>query len=288
MTNSEFHGTAVIARALAKNLRVFDDRAVVPHLSYYNSSYSTYNIPLLTSKRNLYKTIIINKSKSINLNYALRASVLALKEIKHQIPVHCTVNFSQKFSKSLYSMKNPVSYCGQRYKQYFSQIGIDDFFLVIEKSRSGRLHAHIVTSVNQSDIPYIKQLLSNSNEIQLEPNGKLEAHSVFIDLGYEIKIYKQHIDKHKKELLEMEIADYPELTTWRKSNPRERHLGISFVRRVNSIDVGLPDYLCKQLNSIIFKNSISNFYISNTLRRKLNAIAEPIIEANKICKGFRH
>jgi len=92
--------------------------------------------------------------------------------------------------------------------------------------------------------------------------------------------------KDKVELMQMEIDDYPEVTAWGHSNFRQALNGIAFVKKVKGINVGIADYLSKQLDDILLPRAGRNFYISRSLVKKMEARIESVIYQNKLASGM--
>jgi len=289
---SDNYGVNRIARARALLVRTFDDRLEVPSNDTYFSSYHPSKLPLLTSNRKLYEVHRLDKNKKINLVYGLRTATLELTDgcssCKDALMVHATVNFSEDFTSRLEQMKSPVSYYGKRVKSYLRQLGIEDFWLVIEEGKrrqhqvSRRLHAHIVLSIEEYKLNRLKELLSNKNEVFYDSSGHRERRAVDISFGYEVPIYRSYISDERAELIQMEIDEYPEVTAWKLPTYYQRSNGVVFVKKISGINSGLPDYLSKQLHKRLLSKSRRNFYISRSLTSKMYSRVDEIIRSNKV------
>jgi len=292
----EFYGVHRIAMARGKLVRTFDDRLEVPSTDSYFSSYNVSTLPLLCSWRNRYITHTLDKKKGLRLNYGLRAAMLELSEHSAKdeklIMVHATVNFSESFTARLEKMNKPISYYGKRVKGYLKELGVDYFWLVIEEGKrrknqvGRRLHAHIVLAINHESTERLKLILSNRNEVYYNGLGQRERRAVYVATDYEVPMYHRYMTKDKVELMQMEIDDYPEVTAWGHSNFRQALNGIAFVKKVKGINVGIADYLSKQLDDILLPRAGRNFYISRSLVKKMEARIESVIYQNKLASGM--
>ncbi|WP_206483643.1 hypothetical protein [Thalassotalea sp. G2M2-11] len=295
--NVESWGKARVARAQGILRRTFDNRREVPSTDSYFRAYKPSTLPLLTSYRKIYKTYQLDKKMKHNLNYAIRAATVLLttplEKNSDAEAVLITVNFSESFTKRLEAMKSPVSYYGKRLKEYLKSLNVTDFFYVIEEGKrrqnqvGRRLHAHIVLRTQKHNENELKEILQNPNEVYFDEWGNAEHRCVDVEWGYEVKMFGDYISKDDVELLEMEINDYPEQTAWKLPTLFQRSHGISFVKPMLGINVGLADYLSKQLHVQLLQRSQRNYYISRSLVKRMKSYVAEIIEHNQIAMGLK-
>lgn len=292
MKDVDYWGKSSVGKAQGLLRRTFDNRHEVPSIDSYYRAYKPTSLPLLTSDRKLHRTHRLNKKMKHNLNYAIRAAtvtiVTPLEKNSDTDSVQITVNFSESFTKRLEAMKSPVSYYGKRLKEYFKLLNITDFFYVLEegkrrKNQDGRrLHAHIVLRAKKSSEEELKAILKNPNEVNINEREHAEYRCVHIEWGYEVKMYGDYMSKVDFELLQMEVEEYPEHTSWKLPNTFQRLNGIAFVKPMLGIDVGLADYLSKQVHVQLLKGSKRNYYISRSLLSAMKSYVLDVIRYNQV------
>jgi hypothetical protein len=268
-------GVSRISEAFRVMGNSYSEDYLVPLYNPYYHSYHYLDLPKIDNVRNIHKTICINHSKKQYVNYALRAATrVLLDEQKNNCSVCLvTIYFSREFSLFLSKIKNPVSYYGELIKKRLKKLSVDKFYIVFEEGSnltiSGELsglHAHIVTITDKNESEALKRALKRDKELLLNKNGKISSSAIKVQFGY----YETLLECSSSSLIKTEVTTFETESKWTyKSIEGFNKSDKVFRSKVkNKINIGLADYLSKELSKSIFLKH-RNYYISRALNKDL-------------------
>ncbi|MBU3020161.1 hypothetical protein KO519_21025 [Paraglaciecola agarilytica] len=266
-----------------------------PVLSYdsYNSSYKVDNLPIVTSKKNIYVTHILDGSKDHYINYGLRAAVWGLLDEAHsKMGVetrHVTVQFNSNFSRKLKTgskTRNPAQYFNRMLRLKVAKpFEASSYFFVLEESTSGNIHAHIVMNIRLSKVTEIRDTLKATGWLQTDKHGGLAASAINISDGYTLSIYKGSLTDQEIDEMDIMIEDYPTESLWKCGSIATDLKGNIYCQRYEAkekiaINEGLADYLCKSMTDNLFYGG-KNYAMSQSLKALMLPYIEQVIDEGK-------
>ena len=257
-------GKARILKALKHMERCFSESYLVPLNNTYFKSYNSAYLNPPRNRRELHKTILLNKRKGQYINFSIRCALSVMKSGDKNSPLKMvTVHFSVKYAEKLASRKNTLSYYGQLLKYRFSKLGISDFIAVFELASNKKergscykgLHAHIVFNSKSYSDDSLKDVLKVERELLCSTDGKVVQSAFRITTNY-------HRIISYSPMAELENKDSYVVRRWR---------GRKSLVSINKyeIDIGLAEYLSKGLARPIFGRS-RNYFISRALNKKIS------------------
>jgi hypothetical protein len=267
-----------------------------PVLSQYKyfDCYKPALLPSVKDRRNIHKTFILDKKKNLNVNFALRAATqaLILEESKKTgfelvfITIHLNDELSQNLSNDLKD-KKPTQYFNELLrKRVLKRFEVDDYYFVIEKVGTTRLHAHIVCLIKIGTELLIRDAFRASGWLLLNKANKV-SNGVSISRGYYLRMLRRSLGEVELDLLDMEVTDYAEESFWKSYQTIPDVLGETHdagfkTKEPVPIDVGLADYLSKQLNEKIFGvGGGKNYSISQSLSKLMNPLIDHLISEGR-------
>ncbi len=249
-----------LLRAGVKQYSTFSDFRPVD--TYNTTLINPDVIPQLPDSTHKKRTLNINKSTGEVTNkrtgaravsFVLRSAFAALEEAHRKSPLSqlssITVNFDQTQSDLIVSgnaSKAGAAYYGNKLRDRFKR-GMPKqklflheetrFFLTIEDSKDGSLHANIVMRHHPDDVNTIRQML------KVEAKG--DKNAVMLKTEYELWLDAEP-GSELWQLNELELNDYPELCSYplKKKNKQ----GFERFYRLISVDSGIADYISKELD----------------------------------------
>lgn len=250
-------------------VRTFSDNAIVRLVDPHKTGYLPSNLNHSITTTNLFDTYIADKSLGHNINYGLRActQVLKLNEdtnkgIKTSL---ITIYFEQKsiakLQDQIANQKNSLfTEISRRLIPKLKIHGIKLFYIVFElgkqegaKDLSG-LHAHIVALIDEKLEKSLKKQLRD-----FKYTRKMST-AVQIKYGYRIKISKRN-----KDTAEFVLGGINYRNLFEKSNSKK----YAYITKDElPIDIGIADYLSKDLLKPLFFSRGSNFMVSKQLKKK--------------------
>jgi hypothetical protein len=276
-------GVSRISKALRVMGDSYSEGYLVPLYNPYYHSYHYLDLPKIDNVRNIHKTICINPSKKQYVNYALRAATrVLLNEQKNNCSVCLvTIYFSREFSLFLSKIKNPVSYYGELIKKRLKKLSVDKFYIVFEEGSnltiSGELsglHAHIVTITDKNESEALKRALKRDKELLLNKNGKISSSAIKVQFGY----YETLLECSSSSLIKTEVTTFETESKWTyKSIDGFNKSDKVFRSKVkNPINIGLADYLSKELSESIFLGH-RNYYIFRDLNKDMLILTRQVL-----------
>ncbi|GAC12226.1 hypothetical protein GCHA_4308 [Paraglaciecola chathamensis S18K6] len=266
-----------------------------PVLSYdsYNSSYKVCNLPIVTSKKNIYVTHILDGSKNHCINYGLRAAVWGLlEEANSTMGVethHITVQFNSEFSLKLKAgskTRNPAQYFNRMLRlKVATPFDVSSYFFVLEESTSGNIHAHIVMNIKLSTVTKLRDSLKATGWLKTDKYGHLAASAINISDGYILSVYKGSLTEQEINEMDMMIEDYPSESFWKCGSKATDLKGNIYCQRYEAkekiaINEGLADYLCKSMTDSLFYGG-KNYAMSRSLKTLMLPYLEQVIAEGK-------
>tara|TARA_R110000737_G_scaffold130554_2_gene162573 strand:- start:8025 stop:8882 length:858 start_codon:yes stop_codon:yes gene_type:complete len=261
----------------------FSDDLLVPEFNTYYNVYKKANLKPLKRIRDISKTITLCNRRNLYINYRLRASLVSMlyeaSETDELELGFITIYFSPEFAEKLSNYDDPVGSYSDTLKKRFAKYDIKDFFIVFEfgNARSaekplGGLHVHVVTLMNKSDKESLNEALRKRKEVLIDKKGDIASSAVKILFKYYPKILKS--SEHEKTFIGV-LADRNPHTKWRRATPEEEARGVVYIAKKGiEINVGLADYLSKQLTQRVFDGSKKNHYVSQSLKKKTKLLVE--------------
>lgn len=222
------------------------------------------------------KKKLIDVKGKLPVSYQLRYLYIALSNLTDRTEMDtslATVRFSaEQEEKLLASIKKPANAYGELLSKNFKKLLHPvHFFLVLErgkKSDAKRLHAHMVLSYNPNDRPAI--------EVILKRHTDGSPTSVMVQETYELKSYAPN---SSFKATAMEMADEY------NNNMYEREKNSSLYKRTMLIDIGIADYMSKQLEKMNKELKSLPFHASRTLRAEANKLYEEAYRKQQLMKA---
>lgn len=233
------------------------------------------NLPSLPNPK---KRKLVDLRGKRRASYQLRFLYLALENWTEQHPgcelAFVTVNFSEQQEQRLIrAKKGPAGAFSDQLQKAFRKLMLPvNFFLVIEKGKQGnkRLHAHVVISCIPDMLVQIESMLKRYTS-----GG---ASGVDIRDHYELKIYAKP-GSFERTALEMDM-EYGDCSYTPKESEWFENL---FVKRV-PMNIGVADYMSKQLEASARLYKGKPFYAPQSLRRIANELYARMYERQQELK----
>lgn len=267
-----------------------------PVLKYnsYISSYKAEELPVIKNKKQVYKTYCLDKSKGHYVNYGLRSAVLGLLQAaktEHGVETHhVTAQLNTDFSNKITSgskTRNPAQYFNRMFRLKIAEpLRASRYFFVLEESKLGNLHVHIVMNINVKLLGSLRDKLKGTKWLQVDKHGNIAAKAVDISTGYPVRLTRRSMSKIEAELLDMEIVDFKDESLWKGVREKRTSKGEVYFEEFQSkdkhpIDEGLADYLCKSMADSLFYGG-KNYAMSQSLKTTMEPFINQVIEEGKL------
>lgn len=307
-------GKARIEAALKEIASVFSNVLTVPRNSPFYSPYLVSKLTKLKAERSLYKIIEIDSKNKQYLNFGLRAAVLAVlnqtSKSENAATVMITFTLTEHYCRRLKSIdstvvsrgngKPPISALRADLKRtLFNKFSITHEFFVLERSRGGCFHAHILASLPCPELKTLKGVALTTTDTfnrlklalkELDFVRSNSNNAIQIKDHYNCEVYRRVIGEEASEFIELDIDSLGDDSGWKigkyftdLSTGEITVVSYKSSRPLN-IDTGIADYLSKELKRKIFRSSRDNYSISSAVRQELKVLAKEIIAYNRMKK----
>jgi hypothetical protein len=264
---------------------------------YYNSYFSSYKpteLPKVKSSKEFHKTYCLIATKDHYINYSLRAAILALRQSSAQehncltkfVTIQLGIDVSEKIRNGSKS-KTPTVYFNERFrKRFLSKIEVKDYFFVLEESKNGCLHIHLVANFKDGNESKLKGMLTKANWLPLSASGMVKNSSVLVKDTYVLKMKRTCLTDEDRVRLDMEIDSVGFDSSWYCSKTALNVDGTKICTEYKTvdpvgIDVGLADYLSKSLTEKLFGTGNWNYSISRDLTAKVKPFRERLLSEGR-------
>jgi hypothetical protein len=268
-------------------------RPVLRYNSYFNS-YKAEELPLIKNKKQVYKTHCLDKSNGHYINYGLRAAVLGLLQAaktEDSIETHLvTVDLNSDFSKKITSgsgTRNTAQYFNRMFRLKVAvPMCFSHYFFVIEQSKSGNLHVHVLMNIDVRLISDLKDMIKSNKWHLIDIKGNYATTAIKVNPDYVVRLKRRSMTKLEAEVLDMEVEDYEDESLWKGVGKRtsiegEVYFGEFQLKEKHPIDEGIADYLCKSMTDSLFYGG-KNYAMSRSLKAIMEPFINQVIEEGKL------
>lgn len=215
------------------------------------------------------------KSKSKSVNLLLRAAFAALKEVHLSLEssqlTFVTVNLSRKASLEVEN-GGGAAYYGEMLKRKFKRalttgklklLQKPSLFLVLENSKDGSLHAHIIMQHHPDDVAVLNKILrkgtdNHDNAVLFQTEYKLWLDANPGSCAWHRNVLDYDTDKVQ--------CPYPHIGTDKRGREWRFY-------RIMPVDAGAADYISKELGKPLCDDlGASRMYIDKDIRSRAKVV----------------
>lgn len=302
-------GVTRIVTALNEYAALFSDSPLVPRNSPFHSAYLASRLKKITQARQLYKSVEVDSTKKLYINYGLRAATLsvieATKQHRNAVTAFITVQLTEQYYRHLKAIdcssvsqgEPPISRLREVLRRkLFDKFEIKHEYFVVERgAKNSTIHLHIVCSLQCPEVSSMSGVNFETTDTckrlkkAIRAMHEVETYQTAVQVKTEYKreLYTKVIGQEQTELLELEIDLLGDQSGWQRGKAfTDITTGeVSYISYkttgLHPIDSGIADYLSKSLNDKVFMKSRYNFSISSATRKELKLIANEVIDRNR-------